>query len=678
MAPLLSSLLLALSLADAGVPAASSSRSGTILDVPYLPQTEALCGGAAAAMLFRYWGDTHADVQQFAPLVDREAGGIASDVLAEAVRARDWEAVPLQATMEILRERLEAGQPVILLIRDRPGRFHYVVAVGAHDGHVFVHDPTWGPARRYTEAELTRVWQPSGFWGLLVLPGGRESEVASRKSQVASRESQAALVAVTECDRLLAQAVDDIATRGLSSADEILESVRRRCPAHGGPPGELAGVRFSARRWQEAEELGLEAVALDPSLTYAWDVIGASRFVQNDQAGALEAWNRAGKPRIDSVRIEGLSRTRYALVAGALGLTPNTLLTSNAYQLAERRAQQLPSRLASRLSYRPQDDGYATVEVGLRERAMRPQGAWEWAARGVQTMTNREAHAAVPGWSGGGELWTASWRWWRERPRMAIGFATPRVGRLSGVWRVDAAWDAQTYRVGSAQVIREERVHGLIAVGNWITPHLRYEIAAGADSWDGRRRTLFFGGALERRFLDDRLAISARGARWFSFSAGEGFHSAAVHTTFRSRPEATGSVVTVRSGGEWTGVRAPLALWGGAGEGHARQPLLRAHPLLSGGIVAGPVFGPAMGFLNAEVQQWLEQSPVVRLGLAAFIDVASASRGLKETGRTRTHADAGIGLRVRLPGLEHTLRLDYGHGLQDGRHAVTVGVVRPF
>ena len=63
---MLASLVAALSLA-APVPA---------IDVPFLPQTEALCGGAAAAMVFRYWGDAHADVQEFAPLVDRRAGGI--------------------------------------------------------------------------------------------------------------------------------------------------------------------------------------------------------------------------------------------------------------------------------------------------------------------------------------------------------------------------------------------------------------------------------------------------------------------------------------------------------------------------------------------------------------------------------------------------------------------------
>ena len=57
-----------------GVTALSSLLVALTLNVPFLPQTPALCGGAAVAMVFRYYGDRHADVQQFAPLVDRRAG----------------------------------------------------------------------------------------------------------------------------------------------------------------------------------------------------------------------------------------------------------------------------------------------------------------------------------------------------------------------------------------------------------------------------------------------------------------------------------------------------------------------------------------------------------------------------------------------------------------------------
>jgi len=63
------------------------------LDVPYLPQTGDLCGGAAAAMVFRYWGDAHAAVAPFASLVDKSAHGIATSALVASVRASGWAVV---------------------------------------------------------------------------------------------------------------------------------------------------------------------------------------------------------------------------------------------------------------------------------------------------------------------------------------------------------------------------------------------------------------------------------------------------------------------------------------------------------------------------------------------------------------------------------------------------------
>src|SRR5262249_3433792 len=74
-------LTLALAVGAGSVSAPPATRAPVVLDVPYLPQTEALCGAAAAAMVFRYWGDVHADIQSFHALVDRKAGGIATTTL---------------------------------------------------------------------------------------------------------------------------------------------------------------------------------------------------------------------------------------------------------------------------------------------------------------------------------------------------------------------------------------------------------------------------------------------------------------------------------------------------------------------------------------------------------------------------------------------------------------------
>src|SRR5438270_13902954 len=92
------------------------------LRVPYVPQTDALCGGAAAAMVFRYWGDAHAGAAQFTALVQRGPGGsvgIADDVLAGAIRGEGWRTERAGDSIDGLRARIDARPPVIVLLVDR-------------------------------------------------------------------------------------------------------------------------------------------------------------------------------------------------------------------------------------------------------------------------------------------------------------------------------------------------------------------------------------------------------------------------------------------------------------------------------------------------------------------------------------------------------------------------------
>ena len=50
------SALLAVVVCVGSAEGGQSSRPLAILDVPFISQSEALCGGAAAAMIMRYWG----------------------------------------------------------------------------------------------------------------------------------------------------------------------------------------------------------------------------------------------------------------------------------------------------------------------------------------------------------------------------------------------------------------------------------------------------------------------------------------------------------------------------------------------------------------------------------------------------------------------------------------------
>src|SRR6187399_2701758 len=100
------------------------------LTVPYLPQTDALCGGAAAAMVFRYWGDTHAGIEPFAALVDKRAGGIADNDLIRTIEERGWRPRRFVGSATLLADQIAQGRPVVILLADRGPINHYLVVTG--------------------------------------------------------------------------------------------------------------------------------------------------------------------------------------------------------------------------------------------------------------------------------------------------------------------------------------------------------------------------------------------------------------------------------------------------------------------------------------------------------------------------------------------------------------------
>jgi len=621
-------------------------------------------------MLFRYWGDRHADTRPFERLVDRRSGGIAEDVLVRAIRDRQWIAQRIAGTIDTVRQRLASGQPPMLLLEDRPGRYHFVVAVGIDESAVYLHDPTWGPSRRLVISELERRWKPANHWMLIVLPRADRKAAIAQPSAAVARTDESTR---TACDLALEAAVDRVHIEGLTAADARLGEVIERCPEASAPISELAGVRFAQKRLPEAVALAERAVRLNGEDRYAWDVLGSSLFIQNDARGALRAWEHAGKPTVDRLRVEGLTATRYSLVAEALDLSPNTLLTERRFALAERRLAELPASENTRLTYRPDADGYAVVDAVVVEPSPKPSGPLEWGAVAAHAVIDREISAHIPGRTGQGELWTASYRWWNNRPRAGFEFAAPRAGWLPGVWRVDAFWEAQTYELTGGRV-REERAHGGLRFGDWLAPGLRYEAAAGLDDWNGARRAISIGATVDQRLFADRLSLMAIGTRWAA-PGGSPFGSASLSARFRSSPEPEPFVALAEAGIDTASRAAPLSLWSGAGEGRARPRLLRAHPLLDDGVVSGKVFGTTVRFGTVEAQHWLSRPALARIGLAAFADGASASGPLQ--------VDAGVGVRLRAAALLRqgdggqtrggTLRIDYAHGLRDGADAVSVG-----
>ena len=650
------------------------ATTGTI-DVPFVPQADLLCGGAAAAMVFRYWGDAHASGQQFASLVDRRSGGIAGGVLADAVRARGWRTEQLAGSIDELARRVIAGEPVVVLVADRHAgrhdRYHYLVVVGTTSTSIVVHDPSWGPSRMIGRDAFDRIWRATGFWSLVIRPGPEQIDTAADAGVVPAASS----ATLAPCDAMLDRAVAAIRERGLDSADAMLAAVQSECPESSGPSRELAGVRFAQRRWHEASVLARQAIDRDATDAYALDVLGSSLFMQDDAVGALRAWNRIGKPQLDVVRIEGLHHTRYQAMTEALAVPSGGMLTADAFALARRRLDELPDRLSARLSVRPDADGFASLDVAISERPGLPRSIGDWTGTAVRAAVDREVDVSVPGATGQGEVWSASWRWWNDRPRVALAFDAPRVGNLFGIWRVEGSSEIETYRTASdGGPLRESRTHAGISVSDWLSGRVRYSMSAGVDAWNTGQRATSVGGSIERRWLADRLATTANATVWVPAKPGASFGMLGTTAHLQSSKDVRAWVGETTIGVERVGDAAPMTLWPGAGDGHARVPLLRAHPLLDDGVIDATrgVFGRTLAYGTAEVRRWLDGPAPARIGIAAFVDVARSSRQAM-SGSGTWQADVGAGLRVRIPGWQRTLRFDAAYGLRDGATAIGIG-----
>ena len=652
-------------------PKAAPAPSQVLLSVPYLPQTEALCGGAAAAMVMRYWGAQDIYPDAFAPLVDRSAGGIRTSALVSALEERRWTAVAGPGDTAQMTRELARGRPVIALIQDRPGRFHYVVVVSSGGGKVVLHDPARAPSQVVALERFDAAWQKSQRWMLILLPpaSGLNPELPPRIPAIPEKKSASGPAKGEACTAPVEQAVD-LAQRGdKAAARRALETAAVTCPGASAPWRELAGLDALDENWPAAAAHASRAVANDPEDAHAWRVLATAQYLRRDDLAALAAWNHVGEPRTDLVEIKGLERTRYMVIADAIGLRPTQVLTPAALRLARLRVLDVPAIAAARVSFQPRENGQARIDASVVERAPAPTTYASWIGIGLRAATERELATSFASVSGGGDVIAATWRWWAGRPMVAVSYAAPGPG---GVWRVEASRETQTFGASgprSPLTFAETRTRAGVEIGNWIGQRTHLRGGAAIEDWTVRPRTAAVSGRAEFWPVVDRLAFEAGGVTW----RGRGLSFGGVDAAARWRSTASAAGVVWRADAGYRVVTgaSPASVWPGADTGHARDVLLRAHPLLDDGVIRGGVFGRRLAFGSVEVQRWLKPGPrPVRVAAATFLDVARASRGLG-TSTDRTQTDAGVGLRLSLLGMG-VLRVDLAHGLRDGRTALSV------
>ena len=633
------------------------AQSLTILDVPYIAQSELLCGGAAAAMVMRYWGERSVDAESFQPLVDLKAGGIRTDALAASLRDRHWNAIAVEGSAAGLMHELQQGRPVIALIEDRPRTYHYIVVVAQNGNGVVFHDPARTPFRVVSTADFDRRWAAAKRWMLIVTPA------APRPS--ASGEARAPSVAST-CDQQVAAAVQQAGNARLDDAERTLVSALS-CPG-GAAFRELAGLRVIQRRWSEAADLASTALAREPGDTYASRVLATARFLGDDQLGALDAWNRVQEPRIDLVRIDGLTRTRYTVVEHLLGLKAGEVLTRGNLLRARRRLNELPAGSGA-VDFAPLPSGLADVRATVLERPPLPRNLFDLGVLGLATAITRELAIPISSPTGGGEQIAADWRFWAHRPLYQLSISAPAPWR--GIWRLAASRERQPFTATFSPTVHDSLQ---LDLADWASGTVRWQVGGGVDRWNQQRVFRTAAAAMRVTSPTNRLDARAQVRTWFG--GGREFARFDARIVARSSARMSGVVVTADGGVAAVIGSAPPDLWLAGDTGRARPLLLRAHPILTEGErFRTERMSRLFVHESTEVQRWWSVGPF-RAGAATFVDTGRTARRL--LGSPFTDMDVGFGVRGAYPGRAGALRLDIARGLRDGDTAISAVYTADF
>jgi hypothetical protein len=468
------------------------------------------------------------------------------------------------------------------------------------------------------------------------------------------------------CDQQIAAAVQQAGNAGLDEAERTLVSALS-CPG-GAVFRELAGLRVIQRRWSEAADLASAALAREPGDEYAWRVLATARLLGDDALGALDAWNRVREPRIDLVRIDGLTRTRYAIVEHLLGLNAGEVVTPGSFLRARRRLNELPAGSGT-VDFVPLPSGLAEVRATVLDRPPLPRNLFDLTVLGLATAVTRELIIPISSPTGGGEQIAADWRFWAHRPLYQLSISAPAPWR--GIWRLAASRELQPFTATFSPTVHDSIQ---LALADWASGAVRWQVGGGVDRWNQRRVFRTATAAMRVTSATNRLDARAQVRTWFG--GGREFARFDARIVARSSARMSGVVVTADGGVAVVNGSAPPDLWLAGDTGRARPLLLRAHPILTEGErFRTERMSRLFVHESTEVQRWWSIGPF-RAGAATFVDTGRTARRL--LGGPFTDIDVGFGVRGAYPGRAGALRLDIARGLRDGDTAISAVYTADF
>ena len=641
------------------------------LQVPYVSQSVLLCGGAAIAMIERWWGRRGVYAEDFAHLVRRDEGGIRTSDLASTMAARGWATEALSATPVMVQRSLADSVPVIALIQVATRRYHYVVILAWREGTITYHDPAVSPNITVDSAAFMTRWSGARQWALFARPG--TSATVTLAAPAVTPATPISAADSLPCRPWLDRAADAAARDRLDDAVTLLATAAASCPSEPLVLRETAGVRFRQGRTTDALRIATDYVRRVPADSLGWQLLASSRYLTGDTRGALAAWNVVGRPTVDLLRIDGTRRTRFTELVAAVDIAPGEALTPARLTLAQRRIADIPSLGRTRLDYAAVSGGVVEVRGTAVERPRADAVPALLVGVAIDAAIRRDVSLSLFSPLGHGEQWTAQWRWQAADPRVALRLAIPtRIG-VPAIFRVEQSWEQ--YRFSGAEP-GERRNASWANLSAWLRPEVELLAGARIEQWTDRGSfvALMAGGGLHD--VNDRVALLAEGEHAFSRNEGRSYDRFRARAAWAPTRDRWKNLWSLRIGTEWSSAGTPRGLQPIAGGDLARDIPLRAHRFILDSRLPSARIARAIAHGGVAADRHIARVGPVSLGAGLFVDGAHLVAGRNTPADARLYLDAGAGVQIGLTGSKWAaLRVDVARALAaDRRWGVIAGL----
>jgi tetratricopeptide (TPR) repeat protein len=483
-----------------------------------------------------------------------------------------------------------------------------------------------------------------------------------------------------------------------AEAVHAFEAGRRLAPRDPRFPEELAGLAFEEKNYPRAARLLRRAVILAPHDGYANNFLATVYYLEGNLEGAIEYWNRIGKPYIANVSEEPQPAVSPALLDHAFVFSPAAVLRLPQFYATNSRVRALGIFTQFHFDLDALPDGHFNFVFRSHELNDFGGGKWEAAVLILRGLPFQQINPAYYNFRRQATNFDSMFRWDAQKRRIFAQASGPFQNGAKYRWNFAADlrnenWALRNSFTGPAPVqagMNLRREAGAFDLASYSSGRIRWSLGAEISHRDFRNvsagtiltpQMLAAGYELKQSSQIEAALLRLAGHRFTLSGAaalqparvwsqpGQTFEKLSGGIGWRWFPQAQGddygTTQAIRGG--YTFGQPPFDELFILGLDQDNNLPLRAHIATRDGRKGSAPMGRDYFLENWETDKNLYSNGIIRVQLGPFLDIGHISDPGAAVGSRKWLFDTGLETKLRVLGA--TVAFIYGKDLRTGKNA---------